>query len=191
MRTIVLLLLVVGVIGALALVNNHQKQQVAPAPQSSAPVQQASLENVDLKVSWRKTSTNMMIATIAVTNRNNHDVKDLDVECTMYTPGGSALGEARRTVYDVVPARADRTFRDFSMGTIHGHANTARCNVIGFAKGADSPSGSSDSFFGSTTGSRMKLYEDARAASLAEPAIAKSKATRRQLSKAPPYRRSP
>jgi LEA14-like dessication related protein len=139
MRTIVLLLLVVGVIGVLALVNNHQKQQAAPAPQSSAPVQRASLENVDLKVSWRKTSTNMMIATIAVTNRNNHDVKDLDVECTMYTPGGTALGEARRTVYDVVPARGDRTFRDFSMGTIHGQANAARCNVIGLANGADRP----------------------------------------------------
>jgi hypothetical protein len=143
MRTIVLLLLVVGVIGVLALVNNHQEQQAALAPQSSAPVQHAwmsdSLENVDLKVSWRKTSTNMMIATIAVTNRNNHDVKDLDVECTMYTPGGTALGEARRTVYDVVPARADRTFRDFSMGTIHGQANTARCNVIGLVKGADRP----------------------------------------------------
>jgi hypothetical protein len=136
-RTIVLLLLVVGVIGALALVNNHRKQQAAAAPQSSTPVQQTSLENVDLKVSWRKTSTNLMIATIAVTNRNNHEVKDFNVECTMYTPGGTALGEARRTVYDVVPARADRTFRDFNMGTIHGHANTARCNVIALAKGAD------------------------------------------------------
>jgi LEA14-like dessication related protein len=139
MRTIVLLLLVVGVIGALALVNNNRKQQAAPAPQSSAPVQRTSLENVDLKVSWRKTSTNMMIATIAVTNRNNHDVKDLDLECTMYTPGGTALGEARRTLYDVVPATADRTIRDFSMGTIHGQANTARCNVIGLTKGADRP----------------------------------------------------
>ena len=139
MRTIVLLLLVVGVIGVLAFVNNHRKQPAAPAPQSLAPVQQASLENVDLKVSWRKTSTNMMIATIAVTNRNDHDVKDLNVECTMYTPGGAALGEARRTVHDVVPARADRTFRDFSMGTIHGQANTARCNVIGLADGPDSP----------------------------------------------------
>jgi|SRR5215510_7672139 len=139
MRTIVLLLLVVGLIGVLALVNNNEKQQAASAPQSSAPVQRASLENVDLKVSWRKTSTNMMIATISVTNRNNHDVKDLEVECTMYTPGGTSLGEARRTVYDVVPARADRTFRDFSMGTIHGQANTARCNVIGLANGADSP----------------------------------------------------
>src|SRR5262245_33266348 len=136
MRTIVLLLLVVGVIGVLALVTNRQKQQIAPAPQSSVPVQRASLENVDLKVSWRKTSTNMMIARIAVTNRNDHDVKDLDIECTMYAPGGTALGEARRTVYDVVPAKADRTFRDVSMGTIHGQANTARCNVIRLEKGA-------------------------------------------------------
>jgi hypothetical protein len=134
MRTIVLLLLVVGVIGALAVVNNNRKQQAAPIPQPSAPVQRASPENVDLKVSWRKTSTNMMIAKIAVTNRNDHDVKDLDVECTMYAPGGTALGEARRTVYDVVPAKADRTFRDFNMGTIHGQANTARCNVIGLAR---------------------------------------------------------
>ena len=81
----------------------------------------------------------MMIARIAVTNRNDHDVKDLDIECTMYAPGGTALGETRRTVYDVVPAKADRTFRDFNMGTIHGQANTARCNVIGLAKGADRP----------------------------------------------------
>ena len=139
MRTIVLLLLVVAVIGVLAVVNNNQKQRAAPAPQSSSPVQQVALENVDLNVSWRKTSTNMMIARIAVTNRNDHDVKDLDIECTMYAPGGTALGEARRTVYDVVPAKADRTFRDFSMGTIHGQANTARCNVIALAKGADSP----------------------------------------------------
>jgi len=137
MRTMLLPLLVVGVIGALALVNNHQEQQAAAAPQSSVPVQRASLENVDLKVSWRKTSTNMMIATIAVTNRNNYEVKDFNVECAMYTPGGAALGEARRTVYDVVPARTDRTFRDFNMGTIHGQANTARCNVIGLARGAD------------------------------------------------------
>ena len=72
-------------------------------------------------------------------NSSTRDVKDLDVECTMYTPGGAALGEARRTVYDVVPARADRMFRDFSMGTIHGQANTARCNAIGLANGADSP----------------------------------------------------
>ena len=92
MRTIVLLLLVVGVIGMLALVNNNQKQQAAPAPQASAPVQR-SLENVDLKVSWRKTSTNMMIATIAVTNRNDHDVKDLDVECTMYSQAVPPLGK--------------------------------------------------------------------------------------------------
>src|SRR5690349_19257914 len=133
MRTIVLLLLVVGVIGTLALVNNSRTQQAAPAPQSSAPVQRASLENVNLNVSWRKTSTNMMIATIAVTNRNDHHVKDLDVECTMYSPGGTPLGEARRTLYDVIPAKADPTFRDFSMGTIHGQANTARCNVIGLA----------------------------------------------------------
>ena len=137
MRTIVLLLLVVGVIGVLALANNNQKQQAASTPQPSPPVQRASLENVDLKVGWRKTSTNMMIATISVMNRNNHDVKDLEVECTMYTPGGTSLWEARRTVYDVVPARADRTFHDFNMGTIHGHANTARCNVVGLAEGAD------------------------------------------------------
>jgi hypothetical protein len=136
MRTVVLLVLVVGVIGVLALVNNYQKQQAAPAPQAPAPVQR-SLENVDLKVSWRKTSTNMMIATIAVTNRNDHDVKDLEVECTMHAPGGTALGEARRTVYDVVPAKADRTFRDFNMGVIHGQANAASCNVIGLANGTD------------------------------------------------------
>jgi hypothetical protein len=80
-----------------------------------------------------------MIAAIAVTNRNDHDVKDLDVKCTMHAPSGTVLGEARRTVYDVVPAEADRTFRDFNMGIIHSQANTARCNAVGLAKGADRP----------------------------------------------------
>jgi hypothetical protein len=66
---------------------------------------------------------------------------DDDVLPRRYRPWGSPA-----KVYDVVPAKADRAFRDFNMGIIHGQANTARCNVIGFTNRADRPTSFGERF---------------------------------------------
>jgi hypothetical protein len=68
-------------------------------------------------------------ATVTVDNGNDFPVKDIDVRCEFSGKSGTQLSTSQRTIFDTIPAKAKRTFKDVNMGFIHSQSAKASCRV--------------------------------------------------------------
>lgn len=56
-------------------------------------------------------------------------VKDITIKCNNIAPSGTVIDSNERTIYEVVPARKTRTFRDFNMGFINPQSSASSCEI--------------------------------------------------------------
>ncbi len=68
-------------------------------------------------------------ATVTIDNGNDFPVKDIDVRCEFSGKSGTHLSSSQRTIFDTIPAKAKRTFKDVNMGFIHSQSAKASCRV--------------------------------------------------------------
>jgi hypothetical protein len=68
-------------------------------------------------------------ATVTIDNGNDFPVKDIDVRCEFNGKSGTQLSTSQRTIFDTIPAKAKRTFKDVNMGFIHAQSAKASCRV--------------------------------------------------------------
>jgi hypothetical protein len=68
-------------------------------------------------------------ATVTIDNGNDFPVKDIDARCDFSGKSGTELSTSRRTIFDTIPAKAKRTFKDVNMGFIHSRSAKANCRV--------------------------------------------------------------
>ena len=91
---------------------------------------QVAMENIKLEFSWKKVGfDNVLLVDFHITNASQYLVKDIRVRCTHYAKTGTKLGRNRATIYDVVPARTTKTFKDINMGFIHTQADSTSCVI--------------------------------------------------------------
>jgi len=79
---------------------------------------------------WSKSDFGVMTATFTVSNRNEFDVKDIEVRCEHRAPSGTMIDSNNRTIYEIFRARSVRQIRDFNMGFVHSQIHTSACQVI-------------------------------------------------------------
>jgi hypothetical protein len=68
-------------------------------------------------------------ATVTIDNGNDFPVKDIDVHCEFTGKSGTQLSSSQRTIFDTIPAKTKRTFKDLNMGFIHAQSARANCRV--------------------------------------------------------------
>lgn len=82
------------------------------------------------KMSWRKGGFGaVMLLNGSIVNLSNYDVKDITIGCAHFAGSGTQLGTLSKTLYEAVPARGTKPFRELGMGFIHSQAARANCQV--------------------------------------------------------------
>ena len=87
-----------------------------------------ALNNTDLNFTWNS-DFNVMTGTFTITNKNDFEIKDIEIKCYHYAPSGTLIDSNTRTVYEKIPAKGKKTLKDFNMGFIHSQANKSGCIV--------------------------------------------------------------
>jgi len=142
------LLVVLWLIGGfvvIAIVATVADRMTGPPPQQTAKAAAAESEAAGHKVSlvdysWRKGGFNtVMIATFTIANGNDFAIKDLYVACELSARSGTTIGVTAVTIYDTVPARGRKTFREINMGSgitlDFNQAASASCKLGPFKRG--------------------------------------------------------
>ena len=52
----------------------------------------------------------------SIKNSSNFAMKDADIKCTLTGPSGTVVGSVRQTLYEIIPARQSKRFRELNMG---------------------------------------------------------------------------
>lgn len=119
-----------------------------PVPQTSVPTQQTEQDKRDIArrqievkdFTWSKSSFGVMtLNVLTVANRSDYDLKDIEVYCRHSAPSGTQIDSNTRTIYEIIPARGERTFRGFDMGFIHSQASSTACSIRNAVVGSHRP----------------------------------------------------
>ena len=69
------------------------------------------------------------MADLSITNPTQHSFKDITIKCTHAGASGTVIDSSTRTIYEFVPAKSTRKFRNFNMGFIHAQASKSHCEI--------------------------------------------------------------
>jgi hypothetical protein len=73
---------------------------------------------------------NVMVVDVTIQNRGLSNLKDFVVECSNKGPSGTVINTNTRTVFEIVPSRATRTFKSVNMGFINQQTKSTNCQVV-------------------------------------------------------------
>lgn len=127
---------------------NSDRPTATYIPQSSSPRQETEQDKRDIArrqievtdFAWSKSSFGVMtLNRLTVANRSDYDLKDIEVRCLHSAPSGTDIDSNTRTIYEIIPARTTRTFRDFNMGFIHSQAARTGCTIRNAVVGSHRP----------------------------------------------------
>ena len=87
------------------------------------------------KLNWEKGGFGLaMVATLTIKNTNSYSVKDLGIDCEMPGNSGTAIQHINQTIYEIIPASSEKTFRAVNMGLLHSQASSAKCSIASVTK---------------------------------------------------------
>jgi RNA polymerase subunit RPABC4/transcription elongation factor Spt4 len=87
-------------------------------------------ENMQLDYSWTKEGFgSVMEVDFIITNNNDIDVKDIQIECNHFAKSGTEIDSNNRTIYEVVKKGSKRRYPNFNMGFMHSQAVNSSCFV--------------------------------------------------------------
>jgi hypothetical protein len=69
------------------------------------------------------------IATFTVKSTNDFPTRDIEFSCTSHGASGTALSGVTHTVYDVVPAKGTKVFREVNLGFMSSQSATLSCRI--------------------------------------------------------------
>jgi hypothetical protein len=80
--------------------------------------------------SWKSGGFGVVgILNVTIENNNDFPVKDVSIECTFSGKSGTELSTASHRIYDSIPAKAKKTFRDINFGLINSQSARARLKI--------------------------------------------------------------
>ena len=109
---------------------NSQKLNTASSspPRSTETSKEKAMRAIKLDFKWSKSGfDNVMMADFTIINPSDYTIKDIEITCTHYAKSGTKIDSNTRTIYDVVPAKGKKIFKDFNMGFIHSQAQSSAC----------------------------------------------------------------
>jgi len=110
------------------------RQPIDQSPALKAAIAEQSARDVAANsakvkhMSW-SADYGVMIASFTFSNPSDFDLKDMAVSCDLSAPSGTRIGTAERTVYEIVPARSEKTVARINMGFVNSQAKKAGCIV--------------------------------------------------------------
>lgn len=69
------------------------------------------------------------IATLTIQNDNDFRVKDVDLACRFSANSGTVLSTPSKTIYDLIPAKGRKSFKDVSIGFVNTQSARGSCWV--------------------------------------------------------------
>ena len=109
---------------------DSQKPNTATSspPRATETSKDKAMRAIKLDFKWSKSGfDNVMMADFTIINPSNYKIKDIEITCTHYAKSGTKIDSNKRTIYDVVPAKGKKIFKDFNMGFIHSQAHSSAC----------------------------------------------------------------
>jgi hypothetical protein len=72
---------------------------------------------------------NVGIVNVTIDNTNDFAVKDVGIRCYFSGKSGTQLSAISHTIYDSIPAKTKKAFKEVNIGLIDSQSAQARCNV--------------------------------------------------------------
>jgi len=108
----------------IAEVNRAVEKETSPDPKFVA------LRSAKLDYNWQKGGFgSVMMIDATVTNPSATAFKDFTIKCTHAGPSGTEIDSNTRTIYDIVPSKSKKRFRQINMGFIHSQAARSSCEI--------------------------------------------------------------
>lgn len=95
------------------------------------PHRNITMQNFD----WSKSGFgSIMMASFRLKNENGFAVKDIAITCGLFAKSGTQLSTARQVIYEIIPAKSTRTFREVNLGFINQQSAQANCKLTDAAR---------------------------------------------------------
>lgn len=102
------------------------------AQESEVPTEREAIQGLKIDMSWKKGGfDSVMLADFSVENRNDFDVKDIEITCTHSAKSGTTIGKSSRTIYEIFPAKNFTAVNHFNMGFIGSQVVSTSCRCTG------------------------------------------------------------
>lgn len=113
--------------------SNSQESNITTAlPQHDIETpREKALRAVKLNYKWSKGGfDNIMMADFTIINPSEYTIKDITITCQHYAKSGTMIDSNTRTIYDIVPAKGKKVFKNFNMGFIHSQVYSSACECV-------------------------------------------------------------
>ena len=125
---IFILFVVFGVMSKVGEVNRAVEKETSTDPKFVV------LRSAKLDYTWQKSGFgSVMVADFTVTNPTTYGFKDVAIKYTHAAPSGTVIDSNTRTVYEIVPPKGKKRFRDVNIGFIHSQATRSGCEITDLA----------------------------------------------------------
>jgi hypothetical protein len=85
--------------------------------------------------SWRRGGLgSKALVTLALRNRNDYAVRDVEIACAFTRRDGSHLTDRKHTIHDTVDMKSRKTFARMLVGFVNIEANRAKCSLVTAAR---------------------------------------------------------
>lgn len=112
---------------------NEKAIQIQTQPAHSPDISNEIRKKLKLEYSWQKQDiVSVMIADLTVTNESAYDVKDIEITCKHFSKSGTNIDSNSRSIFEIFPAGASRSFEGFNMGFIHDQTYQTGCTIDRF-----------------------------------------------------------
>ena len=132
-RGILSLLFRICLVGIVAFVfygmYSHRDDPPDPLPvKQENPADDLSVANLE----WsREGFGSVLVADITISNQGRHDLHDIELTCSGKGASGTVINKRHHTIYDIVPARGQKRFREVNLGFFDPQVRHADCIVTG------------------------------------------------------------
>jgi hypothetical protein len=108
---------------------------VAVKPYVSPP-QAPEMAVTTVNIEWERggLGDSIAMANITIRNKNEYAVKDIGLVCSFSGKSGTEFARRSKVIYDIIPAKKQRTFRDLTIGFWHEQTASAWCSVESAAR---------------------------------------------------------
>jgi hypothetical protein len=72
---------------------------------------------------------NVGVVNVTIENTNDFAVKDVGIRCYFSGNSGTQLSANNHTIFDSIPAKTKKAFKELNVGLIDSQSAQARCNV--------------------------------------------------------------
>lgn len=87
-----------------------------------------------LDYTWHKEGfSNIMSADFTISNNSEYKIKDIEINCNHYGESGTRIDSNERKIYEIIDAKAKKSYFNFNMGFIHDQVSTTNCSIKDFA----------------------------------------------------------